>query len=733
MFNTDKPINYIVEDKLGRSAFARRLAKTIVQFDTKENYAIALQGKWGCGKTSVVNMALEEIDNLGNLDESKRNIIVIKFNPWNFTDSNQLINQFFLTIANSLKVDNNNEKLKNIGSAIEKYSAALEYSEYIPVIGKYLKLVPSLFGKYGKSIKEKAERRENDVSYRKSMVEEALNSLSDRLLIVIDDIDRLPNSQIQLIFQLVNLVAGFPNVTYLLSYDKDVVVRALSNVQQYKGEEYLEKIIQVPFDVPQVSISRINNILFTKLDDLIGIYNNIEFDSSRWSKVFENCISPFIKTLRDVNRYYNTLSFSYPTVEEEVDFIDMAGICALQVFAPPIHEWIMDNKYSLVGGSESRGMSHKDIENNKREKLLEFKEIYSENPLIMLNALMSLFPKFSNTVSFSGLVISTSEIHQDMRIASDSKFDVFFSLSMDNVKISRKELDASLMTMGEDELRNYVNLLSDRDLLPLYYAEIRHYIKKIPESRIELLLTVFVSQSYDNMINKPQVIGVGSNNMNAYMVSDILFRIGDQEIRYEILSRLLSNANITTFQNLLHLLHIIELSHGRIGDTSRAHDSKLVSEEGLHALEEIFLNKVNGFISTSNIFEWKELRRVLMLWKFIGEDSYSEYIQKEVGNGLNGIIFASLDVSIWSSNGIRSEFELDKSEYMNYISKEQLKSSIRRNRLTDDFWLLDEEIIECVAALSVSYDSTDVMRFVGINEIKDKIEEWKSEYYSRRQ
>lgn len=58
---------------------------------------------------------------------------------------------------------------------------------------------------------------------------------------MIDDIDRLSNEQIQLIFQLVNAVAGFPNITYLLSFDKDIVVRALSNVQHCDGEEYLKK------------------------------------------------------------------------------------------------------------------------------------------------------------------------------------------------------------------------------------------------------------------------------------------------------------------------------------------------------------------------------------------------------------------------------------------------------------------------------------------------------------
>lgn len=86
MFNTDKPINKISEDKLGRSSFAKQLANAIMQFKTKDNYAISLQGKWGCGKTSVLNMAVEEIRQLSEVVDNSEKIVIVQFNPWNFTD-----------------------------------------------------------------------------------------------------------------------------------------------------------------------------------------------------------------------------------------------------------------------------------------------------------------------------------------------------------------------------------------------------------------------------------------------------------------------------------------------------------------------------------------------------------------------------------------------------------------------------------------------------------------------
>ena len=150
MFNTDKPIKYLDEDLLDRRAFAKQLASAIYQFQTKENYTISLQGAWGCDKTSVLNMIIDEINRL-NLMGDDGQITVVQFNPWNFTTTSQLLDQFFITLSNTLKVGEDKKKVKEVGEALEKYSSALEYSEYIPVVGPYLKVLPKLSKEFGKT------------------------------------------------------------------------------------------------------------------------------------------------------------------------------------------------------------------------------------------------------------------------------------------------------------------------------------------------------------------------------------------------------------------------------------------------------------------------------------------------------------------------------------------------------------------------------------------------------
>ena len=221
MINTDKPIENKEEDRLGRREFVKRISKAIYEFDSTDNFAIALQGKWGCGKTSILNMISNEI--AANSDTT----IIVKFNPWNFTDCNQLISQFFMNLSTELKKQSDNKAVKKgnkneigteIGRVIDKYSYALEYAKYIPVVGKYLEIIPQLASSVGEAIKEDAEEKSNDIIYQKNELIEKLKASKSRIVIIIDDIDRLPDEQIKLIFQLVSSVANFPNITYLLSY-----------------------------------------------------------------------------------------------------------------------------------------------------------------------------------------------------------------------------------------------------------------------------------------------------------------------------------------------------------------------------------------------------------------------------------------------------------------------------------------------------------------------------------
>ena len=89
MISPDLPITKSEEDALNRSNFAKNLAQAVIQCTFPTSFSIGLYGKWGSGKTSLLNMVIEEIE---NIEEST---IILRFNPWLCSDPKQLVIQFF--------------------------------------------------------------------------------------------------------------------------------------------------------------------------------------------------------------------------------------------------------------------------------------------------------------------------------------------------------------------------------------------------------------------------------------------------------------------------------------------------------------------------------------------------------------------------------------------------------------------------------------------------------------
>ena len=382
MFNTDKPIPYKEKDLLNRASFSKQLAKAILSYNNTENLTVGLCGSWGCGKTSIINMALDYMEEMtAELFEDEKPII-IHFNPWNYSDCPQLINQFFKTIQLAINKYDKNRHLKAVGNALQNYSAVFDYLTFIPVAGKYLKPIKSIASAFGKGLSEKANKK-NNLEYQKGTVVEALRGQKQKLIVIIDDIDRLNNNQIRLIFQLVNSLADFPNMIYLLSFDKEVVSRALEKEQECSGEDYLEKIIQIPFDVPCANKVLIHNAFAQKVSDIIFdqklVFEDVpcdNFDKDYWYTIFNKCIKPFIVNMRDVNRIINLYKFKFGMMREETNCIDLLALTTLCVCAPNIYNWIYNHAHILTGSTQ-RAVSINGIDQkDNRSRYLElFKDI----------------------------------------------------------------------------------------------------------------------------------------------------------------------------------------------------------------------------------------------------------------------------------------------------------------------------------------------------------------------
>ena len=253
IISPDLPITKLSEDKLNRAAFAQSLAKTISQYSLTSSFTIGLYGEWGSGKTSLVNMILEALAGINN------DIVILQFNPWLCSNSKQLITQFFRQMVTAIKLKQTaSEKAWEL---VDQYADLFDATSIIPVIGPAL----SAAGKtLAKEANEKVEHQSADLQESKNRIIKKLKEENVKIVVSIDDIDRLSDEEIVATFQLVKALADFPNTVYILAFDYDVVVHALGNVQHGNGKEYLEKIVQFLLKFQRQTLKLFTDTLFSE-------------------------------------------------------------------------------------------------------------------------------------------------------------------------------------------------------------------------------------------------------------------------------------------------------------------------------------------------------------------------------------------------------------------------------------------------------------------------------------
>ena len=176
-----------------------------------------------------------------------------------------------------------------------------------------------------------------------------LKQLNKKIIIIVDDIDRLTDKETEFIFRLTKGIADFDNLIYILLYDKNIVTRSLQTFKKENGEKYLEKIVQYSLPVPKPHRRTMYNLLFDKLDNII---KNVENDrhqiisNQNIGYILDRVIDSHIITIRDINSIVNVVSFEYPIIAEDVNFADFFLISLIRIKNITLYELIKISRYT---------------------------------------------------------------------------------------------------------------------------------------------------------------------------------------------------------------------------------------------------------------------------------------------------------------------------------------------------------------------------------------------------
>ncbi len=345
----DNPISTSSEDLLQRSKFVERIVREIDMIDASQGYVLAVMGQWGSGKTSVLNLVKERLSN--------SETILVEYNPWLLSGVEELVDGLFREINAKL-----NKKGVKYRAAIDKligYGEMLTPLTSVPVVGTWANGVLMPFQVMAKH----RNLRTTSVVEQKEQVAEALTNIDSSIVVIVDDIDRLDKVEVREIFKLVRLTANFPNVIYLLSFDRIRVENALAE-DGVPGRAYLEKIVQNGFEIPLIPRKVLTREVAQALDSALEQVN-VRLDREVWDNTLLNIVVPAIKNMRDVRRLAMAVRSTAAALTDSVEISDIVALESMRLFLPDAFWYLVAYQLpegnSKINADEIRSKDEKEI------------------------------------------------------------------------------------------------------------------------------------------------------------------------------------------------------------------------------------------------------------------------------------------------------------------------------------------------------------------------------------
>jgi hypothetical protein len=461
-YATDQPIGDSSDDRFGRRSFAYRIAHTLAHRSDPSSIVVGIYGAWGEGKTSVLRMIDEALTN-------ERDVKTFWFNPWRYGDEDTLLEQFFRSMAGALG-SSLSSRTEELGGLLQRYKHVLRpLLAFGGAAAKGIAGFPtplpdgaSVLGEHVDGIASALS--EVDAETLKARIDERLATAKTRLVVFMDDLDRLDQSEIQSVFRLVKLTLSFTNTAFVLAFDDDVVAQALTPQFGPSSRKFLEKIIQVPLQLPHADILLLRTFCFAGVEDALRVAD-VELsdaEARRFVNVFDQGMLSRLTTPRSARRYANTLAFSLPILKDEVNPVDLMLIEAVRVFYPRLYSSIRSNR-DLYVWSIGDHISDRDADfkKRKREPILKSLDDLSETDRdAAMSVVKALFPLSATALSDQSVGYSDETINSwnvDKRVASREYFDRYFAYGVPPNDISDRDFATFVGAIAQGRASNEVN------------------------------------------------------------------------------------------------------------------------------------------------------------------------------------------------------------------------------------------------------------------------------------
>jgi len=352
---SDRPVEILEEDLLGRFPFAKNIADQIIHTPDRGSLRIGIYGGWGEGKTSILRLIAKELERNGH--------VCVWLTPWVFSNREEVLEYLIREITNKLEIDSNSADFATKGAKLIKEFRKASGSDI------KLKLADSLIGPaLEKYLSIKASEKGQLII---ATIEEKLKDR--KLVILVDDLDRVRPELVPDLLLTLREALDYPNYFYIMALSPEVLEQGLKDVHQGWGEprQFLEKIIELPKYVPAPSSQERNE--YAK-----ALINSFKAKISK--KAVED-IAPFLNTnprklklyLRYIASLYGVFSRFH---DDEVDWRTLYLCLLLRFEFPKEIRLLIDDEETLNNIETSYIKEHmssrsKDDQINEAEKFPE--------------------------------------------------------------------------------------------------------------------------------------------------------------------------------------------------------------------------------------------------------------------------------------------------------------------------------------------------------------------------
>ncbi len=495
---------------------------------------------------------------------------------------------------------------------------------------------------------------------------------------------------------------------YVLSMDREVVRSALSEVHNIDGNEYLEKIIQIPFELPELSKSKVYNVFLLKLNQIIEqLPDEVVWDENYWNNVFRMCVAPYLCTLRDVNRVLNVFQFKYGALYHETSLEDMVAITTLEVLEPELYKWIGNNKDAVCGGV-MHGISLTGEKKQGYRQLYsdEFKHLGIDSDRAM-TCIATIFPVFAKDVGITTYSYQPpSVLRKNMRAAEEVRFELYFMFELDEVPVPRSSVNACIYRFGKNRLSAAIEKINEQGNSVYLFEEMTSMVDSIPYERLTLIVRTLLSfQGNFTGVSLRGFFSKTANDIAEQLVFNMMNRLKTEEEKFDSLQPSMKNIGAKGLGLIATIINRIELSYGRLAGERGNLDDQIVSLEHLEKLEKLYVSKLREINSIDSFIENDQFELIFYLWKCLDRKGVEAYLNRIIKDEINTLRFICALARKWTGTGV-SGWYFDLDNYSEYISDEEIYSLIMNYGKGNWNVFTDNEQIK-LACFALMYSNRD--------------------------